>query len=322
MPRRVRVEVEGGLYHVYNRVGQGQRPFSDDDEAASFVDLLREVKRRDGLVVFAWCVLPNHFHLAVRTRSVPLWRTMRAVQHRYALEFNRRRGVLGPVWQSRYKAKLVEDQRYFDQLMVYIHLNPVKAGMVEDPARYRWSGHRELIRKVKEPLIDVDDALSGFGTTLRSARAAYVRTLKGANDASWIGDRVDRLPWWLVGDDREIQPVDSGPYVDVLGRSTGLERPLLSAAEYVAAALDELEVDRAEFAGRGRKPETVRTRELLAVVGVERYRVSVKGIAEVLGKNRVTVSSWISRGSAKRAGERSFEQQVDDLDSRIARRQS
>ena len=60
MPRRVRVEVEGGLYHVYNRVGQGQRPFSDDDEAASFVDLLREVKRRDGLVVFAWCVLTTH----------------------------------------------------------------------------------------------------------------------------------------------------------------------------------------------------------------------------------------------------------------------
>jgi len=56
---------------------------------------------------------------------------MCAVQHRYALEFNRRRGVLGPVWQSRYKAKLVEDQRYFDQLMVYIHLNPVKAGIGE-----------------------------------------------------------------------------------------------------------------------------------------------------------------------------------------------
>jgi len=139
---------------------------------------------------------------------------MCAVQHRYALE-----GVLGPVWQSRYKAKLVEDQRYFDQLMVYIHLNPVKAGMVEDPARYRWSGHRELIRKVKGPETEN-------------------RTSAGA-----------------VGGDR----------------------------------------------------------------GGERYGVSVKGLAEVLGRHRVTVSSWISRGSAKRPGERSFEQQVDDLDSRIAR---
>jgi len=178
------------------------------------------------------------------------------------------------------------DQRYLDQLMVYIHLNPVKAGIVEDPARHRWSGHRELIRKVKEPLIDVDDALSGFGTTLRSARAAYVRTLKGGANTSWIGDSVDRLPWWRVTDDREIQPVDIGPYVDVQGRSTGLERPLLSAAEYVEVALDELGVERAELVGRGRKPETVGFRELLAVVGVERYGVSVKLLAEVLGRSR------------------------------------
>ena len=321
MPRRVRIEIEGGLYHVYNRVGQGQRPFSDDIEAATFVDLLRDVKKRDGFVVFAWCLLPNHFHVALRTRSVPLWRTMRSLQHRYALGFNRRRGVLGPVWQSRYKAKLVEDQRYFDQLMVYIHLNPVKAGIVEDPAHYRWSGHRELVRKVKEPLIDADDALLGFGTTLRSARAAYVRTMKGAKNESWIGDRVDRLPWWLIGDDREIQPVDSGPYIDVQGRSTGLERPLLSAARYIELAVDELGVEMAEFAGRGRKPDTVRMRELLAVVGVERYGVSVKALAEVLGRSRVTVSTWVSRGAARRVGEKAFENLVDEIDSRIARLQ-
>ena len=318
MPRRVRVDVEGGLYHVYNRVGQGQRPFSDDVEAATFFDLLREVKKRDGLVVFAWCLLPNHYHLAVRARSVPLGRTMRAIQHRYALGFNRRRGVLGPVWQGRYKAKLVEDQSYFDQLMAYIHLNPVKAGIVEDPARYRWCGHHELIRKTQEPLIDVDDALSGFGATLRSARAAYVRTLKGASTASWIGERVDRLPWWLTGDDREIQPVDSGPYVDFQGRSTGLERPSLSVAEYVEAAVDELGVERAELAGRGRKPATVRLRELLAVVGVERYGISVKALAEELGRSRATASSWVNRGAAKRAEEKTFEKQVDELDCRLA----
>jgi len=322
MPRNVRVDVEGGLYHVYNRVGQGQRPFTDEVEAVVFLDLLREVKKRDGLVVFAWCLLPNHFHLAIRTRTVPLWRTMHTLQHSYALGFNRRRGVRGPVWESRYKARLVEDQRYFDQLAAYIHLGPVEAGIVDDPAGYRWSGHRELIRKVKDPLVDVDDALAGFGTNLRSARAAYVRTLKGANDASWIGDSVNRLPWWLKRDDREIQPVDSSPYIDELGRSTGLERPPLSASEYVEAAIDELGVDFVEFAGRGRRPETVRMRELLTVVGVERYRVSVKELAEVFGRSRVTVSSWAGRGRAKRVADKAFAKRVDELDSRIARRES
>ncbi len=161
----------------------------------------------------------------------------------------------------------------------------------------------------------------GFGTTLRSARAAYVRTMKGARSATWIGDRVDRLPWWAADDDREIQPVDSGPYVDVQSRSTGLERPLLSADRYIELALDELEFEMAEFAGRGRKPETVRMRELLAVVGVERYGVSVNALAEVLGRSRVTVSTWVSRGAEKRAGEKTFEKLIDEVDGRIARRQ-
>jgi REP element-mobilizing transposase RayT len=320
MPRQVRIEIEGGLYHVYNRAGQGQRPFAKDDEADRFLDLFREIKRRDGLVVFAWCLLPNHYHLAVRTRSVPLWRSMRSLQHRFALGFNRRRGVKGPVWQSRYKAKLIEDQGYFDQLLAYIHLNPVTAGIVEDPAEYRWSGHRELIRKVEDPIVDVDDALMAFGSSLRSARAAYVRSLRGNRETEWVGETLSRLPWWLDRDEREIQPVDSGPHVDIHGRSTGLDRPVLSAAEYLEAVEDELGVELGEIAGRGRKPAIVQVRDLVAVLGVERYGVSVKGLSEVTGRQRVTVSKWVARGAEKRSSDSAFERRVDDLDRRIAKR--
>ena len=115
----------------------------------------------------------------------------------------------------------------------------------------------KLIRKVKRPVIDVDGALMGFGSDKRSARAAYVRTLKGSAETKWQGEVVSRLPWWLERDDREIQPVDRGPYVDVQGRSTGLERPALNAAAYLEAVLDELGVELEEIAGRGRKSETV-----------------------------------------------------------------
>jgi hypothetical protein len=78
---------------------------------------------------------------------------------RYSKSVNRRHGVRGPVWQSRYKAKLVEDQRYFDQLVVYVHLNPVVAGLVRDPGTWRWCGHREIVRQTKNPLVDVDEVL-------------------------------------------------------------------------------------------------------------------------------------------------------------------
>ena len=311
------MEIEGGMYHVYNRIGQGQQPFAVADEAAVFVELLREVKARDEFVVFAWAVLSNHFHIALRIRSVPLSRSMRSIQHRYALGLNRRRRTLGPVWQSRYKAKLVEDQRYFDQLMVYIHLNPVAAGVVQDPAKYRWSGHLELLGKVRDPIVDVDEALMCFGSTLRSARTAYLRALKGTVKRQWVGEGLGKLAWWQVDDDREIQPVDSGPYVDIQGRSTGLDRPSLNTEQYIDRAVRILDVNMNELVGRGRNPRTVTQRELLAVVGVERYGVAVKSLADVFGKSRTTVSSWVSRGTKKRATSDWFREEVEKLDRGI-----
>ena len=77
MPRRPRVFVEGLIYHVYNRAGRGEAPFKLEEEADRFWSLLHEVKKRDGLAVLAWCIMPNHYHLAARTASVPLWRSIR-----------------------------------------------------------------------------------------------------------------------------------------------------------------------------------------------------------------------------------------------------
>ncbi len=80
MPRGRRVLVEGGLYHVYNRFARGEDVFVDPEEAVEFSELLREVKQRDGLTVYAWALLSNHYHIAVRTSAVPLSRSMQRLQ--------------------------------------------------------------------------------------------------------------------------------------------------------------------------------------------------------------------------------------------------
>ena len=133
MPRAHRQLLEGGLYHVYNRFSRGEEIFADPDEADRFVGMIREAKKRDGFIVYAWCLMSNHYHLALRTSAIPLSRTMGILQGGFSRSFNQRRRRTGPVWQSRYQARLVDDQRYFDQLVVYVHLNPVRAGLVEDP---------------------------------------------------------------------------------------------------------------------------------------------------------------------------------------------
>jgi len=84
MARRPRIVVEGGLYHVYNRISSGEPIFADPNEAIEFIEIVRDVKKRDGWTVFAWCLMSNHFHLVVRSSSVPLWRGMHGIQNRFS----------------------------------------------------------------------------------------------------------------------------------------------------------------------------------------------------------------------------------------------
>ncbi len=109
MPRRPRVFAEGGIYHVYNRFARGAGLFADPEEAIEFLEILRKARDRDGLTVFAWAMMSNHYHLAVRAGPVPLSRTMGYVQARFGQRYNRLHRSSGPRWQSRYKARMVED---------------------------------------------------------------------------------------------------------------------------------------------------------------------------------------------------------------------
>ena len=269
MPRRPRIFVEGGIYHVYNRFARGADLLAEEDEASRFLDFLRRARDRDGLTVFAWCLMSNHYHLAMRAGAVPLSRSMGHIQARFGQSFNRRERSSGPLWQSRYKAKLVEDPTYMHQLIVYIHLNPVTAGVVSDPVRYRWSGHRELLGKAEAPLIAVDEVLSIFGASLRGARTAYVRSLEGAQQESWQTELPGRLPWWKREADRPLEPARPSAWVDQGGRTTGRERRRLTAEEYLVSACGALGIELALLAGRGSNRAVTRDRCLVAALGVE-----------------------------------------------------
>ena len=321
MPRPDRIFVEGGLYHVYNRLGRGEQFFKDDAEAERFVALLREVAHRDGLTVYAWCLLSNHYHLAVRTGAVSLDRPMRSLQQRVTRGVNARHQVYGPLWQGRYRAKMVKDQRYLDQLLIYIHLNPVHAGLVSDPAQYPWSGHRELLGKIKTPIVDVDEVLRVFGTTRRTARAAYVRRLKGSLEETWIGEEAGRLPWWRLG--RPPKGEDEDPEAAIRERRAREEmgpewRPSFDAGEFIARGAEFLGVSVDELRVRGRARHVVEARELVMLLGVERYGLKVNALARELRKTPDGMSQTLARAVRRRAGEDEFLRRINELDRRIA----
>jgi REP element-mobilizing transposase RayT len=321
MPRRPRVFVSGAVYHVYCRVARGEPVFSDAREAAALVGVIREVTREHGLSVLAWCVMATHYHLAVRVGRVPLWRSMRLIQGRFARSHNRRHRLLGPFWQGRYKAIVVPDQRYLQQLIAYIHLNLVTAKVVSDPARHRWSGHRELLGKVAEPLVDVNEALVLFGRRRSAARRAYVRMLRGERRAEWIGERPDRLPWWRGSQepDEPITLVKGRPRIDALGASTLPQRAHWGVEEYLTRACKVHGLELSELSGRRKDETTARLRELLTLMGVEVYGLRVKDLAEGMGMNPGSASRVLARATEREREDRTFHEQRLRLEERLAK---
>jgi len=317
MPRRPRAFVEGGIYHLYNRFARGAELFSEPEEAIEFVEIVRKARDRDGLRIFAWTLMPSHYHMAVRAGPVPLSRTMGYVQAQFGQGYNRRRSSSGPLWQSRYKARLVESPEYFDRLIAYIHLNPVAAGLIDDPADHVFSGHRELLGKVRNPLADVDGVLALFGDTVRPARRAYVRTIKGAREEEWRGERPGRLPWWRREVDRPVEPIAPSAWVEELGRSTGVEREPMKPDTFVKRCCGILGVSPEEIAGRGKGRQVSRTRYLIASLAIERWGIQAKQLAELLGRWPEAVSRWASRGAEMRMGSGEFRDDSERLDEAL-----
>jgi hypothetical protein len=220
------------------------------------------------------------------------------------------------MWQGRFKAKEVNDQDYLMQLVAYVHLNPVKAGLVERADDYRWSGHRDIVGRLRAPLVAVEDVLLLYGQKRRQALRCYRAALATVAGSEWGGEEPGHLPWWRLGrptEEEHLRRKDDAS-IDEQGRSTAIWRPRYRADEWLEIACAQLEVDRADLAGRNRSPEVVRARELIGLVGVERFGVKVNGLATALGKSRDGVSRWVRRGSVRRASDPEFASDAEDLD--------
>ena len=141
MPRPLRLEYENACYHVMNRGRGHQRIFYDGSCYIAFLESLKEAHERFGLVVHAYCLMPNHYHLLVQTPRANLSRCMRHINGVYTQRFNRLRKTDGPLFRGRYKALLVDVDNYFLQVSRYIHRNPIdcRRPLVEELRQFNWS---------------------------------------------------------------------------------------------------------------------------------------------------------------------------------------
>jgi len=323
MPRRPRLFVSGAIYHVYCRVARGEFVFDEHDEAVEFIETLREVRDLDGLTIFAWCLMGNHYHLVLRTGEIALWRTMARLQGSFSRSHNRRHRYLGRLWQSRYRARVIDTDEYFRQALAYVHLNPVSAGIVEDPAAYVYSGHREIIGACNPHLIDRRAVLNGFDEPVSASPAEnYLHWVRGVAKARWAPEPTAELPWWAGStDEDEIAQPHRHPDARMFdGRELAEERLELTLDELVDRLhdLDLVSVER--LSSRFRGAELTLLRAEFAVLAIGRYQARTCDVAALLNKHPNSITKWLNRGLRLEREDPAFKRRVDALDEAISRR--
>src|SRR5574342_538251 len=176
MPRQARLDAPGTLHHVMVRGIERTVLFRDDPDREDFLARVAALAAAGAFTIYAWALLPNHAHLLVQTGQRPLARSMRSLLTGYAGAFNRRHKRVGHLFQNRYKSIVIEAEPYLLELVRYLHLNPLRAGVVKSLAaldRYPWTGHSALLGRVPRAWQETRPVLAQFGPTPARARQAY-----------------------------------------------------------------------------------------------------------------------------------------------------
>lgn len=163
MGRPARIHYSGALFHVMTRGNNKQEIFLDDQDRISFTARLRRIKSETAFQLYAYCLMSNHIHLLLRVKDVSLSEIMQRLLTGYVREFNRKWDRRGRLFEDRFKWLHCQQDSYFRELVRYIHMNPVAAGLVEAPQLWPWTGYRELIDAERSDLIDASFVRSMIG---------------------------------------------------------------------------------------------------------------------------------------------------------------
>ena len=291
MSRKPRLHVPGGVYHVILRGNNQQDLFFC---AADYIHLNQLVDRsttRLNASVHAFCWMSNHIHLAVQISDVPLGRLVQWIASRYAYYLNRRLGRTGHLFERRYRAILVDADSYLLELVRYIHLNPVRAGMVSKPTAYIWSSHRYYLGQGCLDWLATDWILSLFGNNLRQARKTFHNFVTDAD--------IDEIPDELVfGCDDDRRLAGGNKLLDEFGDYEYQAPPQLSLDDIVNSVCAKNEIEPSSIIGPSRQSRLVRIRADIACEAIAKGVATLAEIGRRLNRSDAAIGKLVRRYSA------------------------
>jgi len=205
MARPWRIQYEGAIYHVMSRgVGRGNI-FLANDDYSRFLEYVERAREKFNLDIFAFVLMSNHYHILLRTNEANLSRAMQWIQTAYSIYYNRKHKRSGHLFQGRYKSVLVEKESYWHILSIYIHLNPVRAGMVKKLSEYKWSSYHDYVNlKKRNTWVNSEAVLEETGSSKQDSRKEYrklVREVSGREN-----DFLEEMKYGMIlGSDKFVE---------------------------------------------------------------------------------------------------------------------
>jgi len=313
MARKPRVHLAGSSYHVMLRGNGGQEIFPQDEDRYHLYLLLQEGVERFGHRVHAFCLMTNHLHLAVQVADVPLSKIMQNVSFRYTRWVNRREKRSGHLFQGRYKAVLVDGESYLLELVRYIHLNPIRAGLVREPEAYPWSGHRAYLGEEVVPWLTTDWVLGRFGKRRDVARRGYVAFMKAGVEEGHRGEfhRGATDPR-LLGDERFTERV--------LAETGGVMRPVVKLEELVERVAGAYGIDPLALSARGRQRQPAEARAIIAAFATDARAATLTEVARRFDRDVATLSEGVQRVRLRARNSVAFRARLEELRAGIIRK--
>lgn len=186
MPRRIRQHYPGALYHVTQRGNHKNRIFFDYTDRVNFCLLLQEGVERFGHRIHAFCLMDNHIHLLIQSGKQPISKALQNIAFRHSKRINKKFNTTGHRFQGRYYAGIIEGDNIALEVLKYIHLNPVKANMVERPEDYFWSSHNYYTNNDSLPWAQKEYCLNLFSTNKNLAQEKYIQFMNTPQEQKMI----------------------------------------------------------------------------------------------------------------------------------------
>jgi putative transposase len=321
MPRKSRIDAPGALHHIIARgIDQG-KIFQDPTDKRDFINRLSEILKATETRCYAWALIPNHFHLLLITGNAPIATVMRRLLTGHALWYNRRHRRNGHLFQNRYKSILCQEDAYLLELVRYIHLNPLRAKLVQKMSsldNYSFCGHSALLDRRSNDWQDTETVLKLFGEKVSAARGQYRAFVEkgialGKRDDLIGGGLIRSHGGWaavkamrrdkifkkaderILGDGDFVQEVLAGAE-EKLKRKYALQAKGISLQTVADRVAELFDIPSSELWLPGKHRQRVRAKSLLCYWANRELGVSMAQIARRMQVSVMAISYAVKRG--------------------------